>query len=76
MFASEERTVDAMKEWLAGSGIGPRRISLSQNKGWLAFDATAEEAENLLHAEYHFYEHRPLGHMTPACERCHSSSKE
>jgi tripeptidyl-peptidase-1 len=34
----------------------------SDNKGWLAFDATVEEAEKLLLTEY--YEH----------EYCHSSS--
>lgn len=50
-------------------GIVPPRVTLSQNKGWLAFDASTEEAEKLLHTEYHLYEHTSLGHVTPACER-------
>jgi len=29
----------------------------TDNKGWLAFDATADEMERLLQAEYHEYEH-------------------
>ncbi|KAH8798958.1 aorsin [Hyaloscypha sp. PMI_1271] len=58
VFAPERKSVDAVRKWLDGFGIGPRRVSRSQNKGWLAFDATKEEAESLLHTEYHYYEHR------------------
>jgi tripeptidyl-peptidase-1 len=68
MFAPEQKSVDAVQKWLDGFGIGPRRVSRSQNKGWLAFDATTEEAESLLHTEYHHYEHSSLGYTTLACE--------
>jgi hypothetical protein len=57
-------------QWLVDFGIDPRRITHSDNKGWLAFDATTEEAEGLLHAEYHLYEHTTMGHVTAACDRC------
>ncbi len=69
MFAPEDRTIETVKEWLATFGIQPERVTLTQNKGWLAFDATTEEAENLLHTKYHLYEHTVLGHSAPACDR-------
>ena len=78
MFAPEGRTIETAAgsiyhvqeaEWLAGFGIRPERVTLSQNKGWLAFDATTEEARDLLHTEYHLYEHTALGLTAPACDR-------
>jgi tripeptidyl-peptidase-1 len=69
MFAPVQKTVDMVKEWLTDFGIDGKRITHSDNKGWLAFDATTAEAEGLLHAEYHLYEHTAKGHVTPACER-------
>ncbi|KAH7321462.1 putative protease S8 tripeptidyl peptidase I, partial [Rhexocercosporidium sp. MPI-PUGE-AT-0058] len=70
-FAPEQKTVDEVTEWLTASGIDPKRITHSDNRGWLAFDATTEEAESLLHTKYHLYEHETEGHMTPACESYH-----
>ncbi|KAG4436952.1 hypothetical protein IFR05_007565 [Cadophora sp. M221] len=70
-FAPEQKTVDAVTEWLAGFGIDPKRITRSDNRGWLAFDAATEEAEGLLHTKYHLYEHESEGHMTTACESYH-----
>ncbi|KAH9221158.1 Pro-kumamolisin, activation domain-containing protein [Leptodontidium sp. 2 PMI_412] len=70
-FAPEQKTVDAVTEWLTGFGIHSKRITHSDNRGWLAFDATTEEAEGLLHTKYHIYEHETEGHMIPACESYH-----
>ncbi|KAE8444410.1 hypothetical protein EG329_000610 [Mollisiaceae sp. DMI_Dod_QoI] len=70
MFAPENTTVNTVRAWLVDSGIDPKRITHSDNKGWLAFDATTEEAETLLLTEYHLYEHVD-GHVTPACESYH-----
>ncbi|CZR58938.1 related to tripeptidyl-peptidase I [Phialocephala subalpina] len=70
MFAPEQSTVDTVRTWLIDSGIDASRITHSDNKGWLAFDATTEEAETLLLTEYHLYGHVD-GHMTPACESYH-----
>lgn len=39
-------------------GIDNSRIAHTENKGWLAFDATVDEAERLLLAEYHEHEHK------------------
>lgn len=69
-FRPSEDTVDLVGEWLEASGIGKHRITHSDNKLWLAFDATAEEAESLLHTSYHEYEH-PNGAASVGCEEYH-----
>jgi tripeptidyl-peptidase-1 len=61
-FRPSQESVDLVASWLEESGIGKHRISHSDNKLWLAFDATTEEAENLLYAEFHQYENTK-GHM-------------
>jgi hypothetical protein len=68
MFAPSEKTVAIVREWLVSSGISAERITHSDNQGWLAFDATTEEAEALLHAEYHEYEHARTGNVVAACD--------
>ena len=68
LFKPSDETVEAVKSWLVDSGIAPHRITHSDNKGWLVFDATAEEAETLVKAEYHTYEHSD-GHKALACDQ-------
>jgi tripeptidyl-peptidase-1 len=49
-FAPTKETVDAVAHWLIeAGGIAKERITHTDNKAWLAFDATVEEAEALLH---------------------------
>ena len=69
MFAPSERTIATVREWLVGAGIPAERITHSDNKGWLAFDITTQEAENLLHTEYYVYEHTSHGHVETACDQ-------
>ena len=69
MFAPSDVAVAAVRNWLVASGIAAERITHSDNKGWLAFDAPAEEAESLLHTEYHVYEHKSSGHTATACDQ-------
>lgn len=45
-----------MTEWLVASGVNKTRITHTDNKQWLAFDATVSEMENLLHTKYYNYE--------------------
>ena len=75
-FKPSDEAVAAVKAWLVASGIDGRRITHSDNKAWLAFDATTKEAEDLLHTEYHAYEH--TGHETTAtaCEQYVKSRTE
>ena len=63
-----EHTISAVKEWLSSAGIAHDRIEQTQSLGWLSFDATADEAENLLKTKYHVYEHEGTGQPHIACE--------
>jgi tripeptidyl-peptidase-1 len=51
------------------SGIADERITHSDNKGWLAFDATVAETEALLKTEYYVYKHKHNGHTATACDQ-------
>ena len=70
-FRPSKQTEDEVRNWLVDSGIPSTRISHSENKGWFAFYATAEEAENLLYAEYHEYEDSVTGGVIPSCDEYH-----
>jgi tripeptidyl-peptidase-1 len=69
MFAPPEDTVAAVKGWLTSSGIDASRILHYDNKGWLAFDATAEEAEGLFGAEFHEHEHSKSPSVRIGCDK-------
>ena len=69
-FAPSKDTVEAVRTWLESSGIEPERVSHSQSLGWLNFDATVEEAENLLKTEYFVYKHE-TGKPHVACTSYH-----
>ncbi|TFK85969.1 subtilisin-like protein [Polyporus arcularius HHB13444] len=56
-FAPSGETVARVTEWLVESGIAKERLRMSASKGWIAFNATVEEAEALIDAEYHVYTH-------------------
>ena len=69
-FAPSQESVDAVTEWLKSSGISPDRVSRSQSLGWLQFDATVQEAENLLKTEYHIH-HHDTGKPHIGCDSYH-----
>lgn len=69
MFAPEHEVVKAVKEWLITSGIHDSRIVHSENKGWLAFDASAEEAERLLLTEFYAHEHPETDKTRVGCDK-------
>jgi tripeptidyl-peptidase-1 len=56
-FAPSTESIDTVRAWLIESGVEPHRVKLSPTKGWLEVTSTVEEAENLLNAEYHVYDH-------------------
>lgn len=68
IFAPAQAAVDAVRGWLESAGIAAHRIGQSANKQWIQFDADAEEAERLLKAEYHVYEHTGTGRTNIACD--------
>ncbi|GJJ12900.1 hypothetical protein Clacol_007146 [Clathrus columnatus] len=56
-FAPTQDSVDSVIDWLDSEGLGRDRIKLSNSKGWIQINATVEEVERLLNAEYHVYTH-------------------
>ncbi|KAI0112601.1 protease s8 tripeptidyl peptidase [Nemania sp. FL0031] len=52
-FRPSDVSVETVTGWLVNSGIAKTRITHSDNKLWLAFDATVTEAEELLKTEYY-----------------------
>lgn len=56
-FAPSHQTVSAVRDWLIKSGIDPQRITLSTSGGWLEFNASVQEAEDLLRTSYNVYGH-------------------
>lgn len=70
-FAPERTTVDAVVGWLTSAGIHIDRVTQSANRQWIQFDATVAEAEELLLAEYHVYEHGETRTRDVAAEHYH-----
>jgi len=60
--------METVRNWLIDSGIGRERIRKSENKGWLAFDASVAEAEALFHTEYHEHQHEATGAVRIGCD--------
>ncbi|KAH8696765.1 putative protease S8 tripeptidyl peptidase I [Talaromyces proteolyticus] len=71
MFAPSDESVSAVKHWLADSGIHDIRITHSDNKGWLAFIASGDELENLLHTDFYEYIDSETGDKAIAAEQYH-----
>jgi tripeptidyl-peptidase-1 len=69
-FAPKPETIETVRSWLIESGVEPHRMKISPTKGWLEVASTVEEAENLLLAEYHVYDHE-TGTKHIACESYH-----
>ncbi|KAH9219932.1 protease S8 tripeptidyl peptidase I [Leptodontidium sp. 2 PMI_412] len=68
MFKPDEESANSVIDWLVSSGISRNRIAESDNKSWLAFDATAGESEELLLTEFYEYENSGTGNIGVACE--------
>ncbi|KAI9829111.1 MAG: hypothetical protein M1832_000134 [Thelocarpon impressellum] len=67
MFRPSQEAVDAVKTWLFDAGIAEERVKQSQGLSWVNLNATVDEAERLLQAKYHRYEHAS-GQPHIACE--------
>ncbi|KAF2857821.1 putative protease S8 tripeptidyl peptidase I [Piedraia hortae CBS 480.64] len=65
-FKPADDTIDTVRQWLVEHGI--KNPTLSDNKAWFAFHATADQAESLLHTEYFEYEDSLTGGILPSCE--------
>lgn len=67
-FRPSQETENEVRQWLIDSSIPLKRITHTENKAWFAFYATAEEAEKLLHTEFHEFEDSVTGGVIPACD--------
>ncbi|KAF2094775.1 putative protease S8 tripeptidyl peptidase I [Rhizodiscina lignyota] len=57
LFAPVEESIKAVKDWLLKSGIKTGSVVDYANKGWLAVDMPARQAELLFHTQYYEYYH-------------------
>ncbi|KAJ5739107.1 hypothetical protein N7533_011891 [Penicillium manginii] len=71
LFAPSRESADDVRAWLESSGIASERISHSQNKQWIQFDANASELEELLNTEYYIYSHSETGRSHITCREYH-----
>jgi len=69
MFAPSSETVEEVREWLHSVGIDPSRVVHSDNKGWIAFDAYAHEAEKLFMTEFYEHKHIASQNMKIGCDK-------
>jgi tripeptidyl-peptidase-1 len=65
---SSEESVNAVKTWLVSAGVSADRIRQSHGLSWLQFNASAGEAERLLHAKYRLWEHDRTGNTHVSCD--------
>lgn len=75
VFRPATESVEAVREWLTEFGISAKRVTLSENKAWLAFNVSGQEAERLLHAEFYEYEDSVTGGKIPGCDAYHVPKK-
>ncbi|KAK4494732.1 hypothetical protein PRZ48_014088 [Zasmidium cellare] len=71
LFAPPADTVNAVRAWLLEHGVDERLIAHSDNKGWLAADIPAKDAEALLLTDLFEYEDSKTGRIRIGCERYH-----
>jgi tripeptidyl-peptidase-1 len=70
LFAPSQESIGSVTAWLT-SALSDRLITLSRSRQWLQLNATIVELENLLHADYHEYEHRSTGTAALGCDEYH-----
>ncbi|CAA9963433.1 Protease s8 tripeptidyl peptidase protein [Pyrenophora teres f. maculata] len=54
-FRPPQDAVDAVIDWLHSSGVHRDNVTHSDNKQWLVFPCSAEQAETLFHTDYYEY---------------------
>lgn len=68
MFSPSQDTIETVRAWLVASGIEDNVIVHSDNKGWLAFDIPAWQAEEIFQTEYHEHVHANSGGVRVGCD--------
>ena len=70
-FSPAQESIDAIGEWLTAAGIGADRYAVSPGRQWIKFDASVEELEKLVHAQYHTFTHKETSQEHVACDEYH-----
>jgi len=73
-FSPGPHVVGNVTAWIQDAGIPTTKIRRTPCGGHIFVEATAEEAEKLLNAEYHHYTHKRTGRVHVGCE--HYSVRE
>ncbi|KAK3075295.1 hypothetical protein LTR53_001496 [Teratosphaeriaceae sp. CCFEE 6253] len=68
LFAPSHDVVSTVRDWLIKSGIDSKAIAHSDNKGWLAVDVSAKDAERLFQSELYEFEHANTGALRIGCD--------
>lgn len=68
MFSPSRESIESIREWLTGSGISEDRIAHSLGYDWIHFNATVQEAEQLLQTQYHAYQFGLETRSTVGCD--------
>lgn len=67
-FQPAKESVDAVLDWITSvSGIEKHKITHTDNKAWLAFDASIDDMEKLVNAEFHEHHHESSGRAMISC---------
>ena len=56
LFSPTDESILRVRQWLVASGIPEGKISVSQTKSWVNFEASIGRLEQLLNAKYHVYD--------------------
>ncbi|KAL4879066.1 Tripeptidyl-peptidase SED1 [Aspergillus karnatakaensis] len=67
-FVASEATVQNVTDWLEESGIPRKNVQRSRTGSELHVDLTVNMAEQLLHTEFHLYEHEITTQTMVGCE--------
>ncbi|TQV90872.1 hypothetical protein V2A60_008341 [Cordyceps javanica] len=57
LFKPADESIDAVKRWLADSGVADDSLIVPKSKGSVYFSTTVDKLENILQTRYHVYQH-------------------
>ncbi|KAK5135062.1 hypothetical protein LTR08_005722 [Meristemomyces frigidus] len=70
-FQPADDSVTAVRDWISSVLGEKKQITHTDNKAWLAFDASAAELETLLHTQYHEHHDAAGGRVKITCDEYH-----
>lgn len=68
LFSPAPESITSVRDWLVEAGIDIARHKISASKTWYKFNATVQEVEELIQAEYHIFGHKNTDQEQVACD--------